>query len=44
VTNRINMHFIPKKALIISFICLCLLTSLVFASLLYRSSFLWRVN
>ena len=40
VTNRINMHFIPKKALIISFICLCLLTSLVFASLLYRSSFI----
>lgn len=39
VTNRINMHFIPKKAITIAFICLFLLISLVLAGLLYKTAF-----
>ncbi|MEI6887465.1 MAG: 7TM domain-containing protein, partial [bacterium] len=38
-TNRINMHFIPKKAITIIFICVFLLISLVLAGALYKTAF-----
>ncbi|MEI6462657.1 MAG: hypothetical protein WCO33_03255, partial [bacterium] len=38
-TNRINMHFIPKKAITIIFLCLIILLSLVLAGALYKTAF-----